>query len=163
MAQPPTKLCFGLSPGEIAGLVSGSCLHIYSFENTTAKSLQAEQEEMQIYRTVGVFPLTGVCHFPACDAHLAQGLAGLPMLGSLCWGRVPNPNLACRSSALQNVPSTCQIFRQQSCKWCECATPPTSMGASENIKGVCEDVKIPISPYTPYPPYFTDFLYARVH
>lgn len=87
----------------------------------------------------------------------------LPVLGSLCWGSVPNPNLACSSSGPQNVPSTWQIFLQQSCKCCECATPPTSIGASENIKGVCEDVKIPISPYSPYPPYFTDFLCAGVH
>jgi len=38
--------CFGLSPGETADLASGSCLRTYSFENTFAKAIQAEQEEM---------------------------------------------------------------------------------------------------------------------
>lgn len=74
-AQPPSTRCFGLSPGETADLASSPCLHIYSFENTIAKSIQAEQEEMQNSRT-------------------AVGLAWLPALGPLCWGRLPHPSLA---------------------------------------------------------------------
>lgn len=116
MARPPTRRCFGLSPAETADLVSGHCLHIYPFENTIAKAIQAEQEEMQNSRTVGGFLLTGAGRPPACDAHLAQGLALLPALGPLCSGRLPHPSLAHSSPAPQNVLSTWQIFLQENCR-----------------------------------------------
>lgn len=66
--------------------------------------------------------------------HLTGWLSLLPVLRSVCLGRLLQPRLTHSSSVPQNFPSTWQIVLQQGWKWCECATPSASLEASEDIK-----------------------------